>query len=613
MPDRLDVGLPLFSLGTANQVPRMNSGATAPEWATISAVLDEWFGSQEGNLIHRGAVAWGTLSASTTNGAILRSNGGVTSVSYSTLSTIIDTAIGSTRGTILYRGAAGWAIRVPVASGRVLTDGGVGADPAWLAPAVVPSAATWGANARTISGNLTLTTSDDPVQSIHSDAGVERTVTLSDPTDTTSPYFIIYNRSTLLAATLNIADQEGNALVAPLAPGQGVTCYSDEARWAVFGPFSVSVGASVDVGYQVIAYSNDPGAVGSRLHVRGIANTAATSLADNVSGEEVVTEACVIDQAVVVYETNGNSTLEVRVNGVSVDDLVCSSGVATGGYFSKTVDLSRSLAAGDKVSVALKSETSTIGDVKVQLHLRTTAAGKGYSFHWSSTTPTAGQHAQADAASVTAPASLATLDYLTEHMVPLACTDVAFAWHSTSADATTVCKSVKNGVVQETFALTGVAGRIATAGTTSWASGDGCAIEFDAGTNPGAWHCSLGMNTQGVESLRFAGDGAAGTYIQSFGVPATAGAGTASQEHEIVLPYACQLEHYTWAGASGTTANFAVRKNGVVGETVSIGAAEQTSNLTQTVYGKGDRVGITSVGAAPAGRVGILIRPINES
>ena len=58
---------------------------------------------------------------------------GATILGY-TVSELLD-LIGATRGSVLYRGAAGWAALVPVASGRVLTDGGVGADPSWAVAA----------------------------------------------------------------------------------------------------------------------------------------------------------------------------------------------------------------------------------------------------------------------------------------------------------------------------------------------------------------------------------------------------------------------------------------------------------------------------------------------
>ncbi len=58
------------------------------------------------------------------------------------------------------------------------------------------------------------------------------------------------------------------------------------------------------------------------------------------------------------------------------------------------------------------------------------------------------------------------------------------SWSSVTADATTVFKINKNGIVVATLTLTGVKGTIAVAGVTM-ALGDLIAVEFDAGTAPG--------------------------------------------------------------------------------------------------------------------------------
>jgi hypothetical protein len=57
-------------------------------------------------------------------------------------------------------------------------------------------------------------------------------------------------------------------------------------------------------------------------------------------------------------------------------------------------------------------------------------------------------------------------------------------WNSTTADATTVFKINKNGLVVATITLTGVKGAIAVVGL-SVALADLIAVEFDAGTAPG--------------------------------------------------------------------------------------------------------------------------------
>jgi hypothetical protein len=71
-----------LTIGTANQILNVNTGATAPQWTGLSSLIDTVF----------------TASA---------------------------------QGTVLYRGASGWAALAPGTSGYVLTTSGAGANPSW--------------------------------------------------------------------------------------------------------------------------------------------------------------------------------------------------------------------------------------------------------------------------------------------------------------------------------------------------------------------------------------------------------------------------------------------------------------------------------------------------
>lgn len=71
-----------LTIGTANQILNVNTGATAPQWTGLSSLIDTVF----------------TASA---------------------------------QGTVLYRGASGWAALGPGTSGYVLTTAGAGANPSW--------------------------------------------------------------------------------------------------------------------------------------------------------------------------------------------------------------------------------------------------------------------------------------------------------------------------------------------------------------------------------------------------------------------------------------------------------------------------------------------------
>lgn len=63
---------------------------------------------------------------------LVRVNPGASAVEFATVSAVLD-GLGAVRGDVLYRGAAGWAALAPGTLGNVLTTGGAGADPAWAA------------------------------------------------------------------------------------------------------------------------------------------------------------------------------------------------------------------------------------------------------------------------------------------------------------------------------------------------------------------------------------------------------------------------------------------------------------------------------------------------
>lgn len=63
---------------------------------------------------------------------IVRVNSGATALEFDTISSVLD-GLGSTRGDVIYRGASGWTVLAPGTSGNFLTTGGSGADPSWTA------------------------------------------------------------------------------------------------------------------------------------------------------------------------------------------------------------------------------------------------------------------------------------------------------------------------------------------------------------------------------------------------------------------------------------------------------------------------------------------------
>lgn len=105
-------------------------GGAVWQGVSLTSFLDSVFGSTRGMMLRRGSSAWEAFAVGADN-RLLTSDG--TDPGWETLTSLIDGAIGSTRGAILYRGASGWAILAPSTAGFVLTDGGSGADPSWAA------------------------------------------------------------------------------------------------------------------------------------------------------------------------------------------------------------------------------------------------------------------------------------------------------------------------------------------------------------------------------------------------------------------------------------------------------------------------------------------------
>lgn len=198
------------STGAPSEIIKQYDGASWVQWGTLNTTTHTFTPAAAGvvtNLLVNGtagngyidltnqSVAPGTPSAATrlfadstnrlswkgTNGFVRTFDGtantanrvytlpdasGTVTALGNTATGILD-LIGSTRGSILYRGAAGWEILPPSASGRVLTDGGVGADPSWgvvsgtgtvtSVALTAPAIFTVGGSPITTNGTLTLT------------------------------------------------------------------------------------------------------------------------------------------------------------------------------------------------------------------------------------------------------------------------------------------------------------------------------------------------------------------------------------------------------------------------------------------------------------------------
>ena len=73
-----------LTIGSANQIMNVNTGATAPQWTGLSSLIDTVFtASAQGTVLYRGASNWVALGPGT-NGQFLTSGGAAANVSWTT-------------------------------------------------------------------------------------------------------------------------------------------------------------------------------------------------------------------------------------------------------------------------------------------------------------------------------------------------------------------------------------------------------------------------------------------------------------------------------------------------------------------------------------------------
>jgi hypothetical protein len=138
--------------------------------ATIGAVPTSRTVTGTSGLTGGGALSSNlTLSlASIANQTILANISGTTTTPTATTpSALLDNAFGSLQGDILYRGASGWTALVPGSSGQVLSTGGSAANPSWITVAgtgtVTSITAGTGLNGGTITASGTISLANTTV------------------------------------------------------------------------------------------------------------------------------------------------------------------------------------------------------------------------------------------------------------------------------------------------------------------------------------------------------------------------------------------------------------------------------------------------------------------
>jgi len=128
-----------LTLGAADQVMTVNSGATGPQWVNQSTLTagkaTNVVGGAAGSVLYQSAADTTAKLAIGTAYQILAVNAGATAPSYQTMTSLLDNNFSSGQGTILYRSASAWTALGAGTNGYVLTAGGTGANVTWAAAA----------------------------------------------------------------------------------------------------------------------------------------------------------------------------------------------------------------------------------------------------------------------------------------------------------------------------------------------------------------------------------------------------------------------------------------------------------------------------------------------
>jgi hypothetical protein len=108
----------------------LNSGAGGFHLLSMIPVTEmlDLIGGTRGNLLARGSATWGALAVGNSSQVLA----GGTDPAYSSLSAVLDNYFGTAPGTVLQRGMTVWVAAPPGASGTVLTSQGSATIAAWL-------------------------------------------------------------------------------------------------------------------------------------------------------------------------------------------------------------------------------------------------------------------------------------------------------------------------------------------------------------------------------------------------------------------------------------------------------------------------------------------------
>ena len=128
-----------------NLIGSIQTGTGAPTtiptegecYIDISTTPITFYAGHNSNWVKVGAYAFTDLTDAPHNytgaaGELVRVNAGATGLEFDTLTATLD-SLGNTQGNLLYRSSSGWTVLTPGVSGYILSTGGTGANPSWVA------------------------------------------------------------------------------------------------------------------------------------------------------------------------------------------------------------------------------------------------------------------------------------------------------------------------------------------------------------------------------------------------------------------------------------------------------------------------------------------------
>lgn len=451
-----------------------------------------------------------------------------------------------------------------------------------------------------LSADLVLTDADDAWQFLDS-GGTDRNVTLP-ALSTSNPRFLIVNMGNT-NGILNVLDSSGTTLAA-LDIGEMVECFSDGTTTYVAGP--VNTFANVTDFYdETWRFAATSISNGMYLFASTYYNNIAVSTLNN-GHNYYVTQPGTLRNAWFGSASTGNWRFKVFKNGV----LAYASDTLSGSTEHVISDLNIPVVAEDLVHVQIDaSPTATAASLTIRNEVTRPIGVRTSKVYFGGGASIAGRYLTANYRGDSVGNNTRTLG-TTDHVIPHDCNIFKLAIRTASADATTIFRIMKNGVLDQSFTMPG-ANAVYTASQTSYVRGDLVAIEYptSGGTLPQGCLATIEfINARGFFYC-FGSTGTTSLY-QAWGYASQGAVASAPYATYIRSPHGGRLYGLAWSASSAPAAgNLTVSRNGATLETLAVTAVQTSSVLSPTNprVTRLDRIEITGYTSSPTGLLNLVV------